>query len=149
PTNAFLAPHQLDASRCISYLTIEKRGEIPEDLREGVGRHVFGCDICQDVCPWNRKASASQHEQFAPRRELVNPPLDWLATMSEEDFRQTFRGSPIKRTKRAGLRRNAVLAMGNSGNPKFLPLLEELSGDGDETVAKHAQWAYSKLQRNS
>jgi len=147
PTHAFVAPYQLDSSRCIAYLTIEKRGALPQDeeLRSGIGRHVFGCDICQDVCPWNRKAPATKAAEFQPRRDLVNPALDWLAEISEEDFRRTFRGSPVRRAKRAGLRRNAVIAMGNSGDQKFLPLLEKLSGDEDEVVAESAAWAIQKL----
>ncbi|MGB6477736.1 MAG: tRNA epoxyqueuosine(34) reductase QueG [Candidatus Sulfotelmatobacter sp.] len=147
PTDAFIAPYQLDSSRCIGYLTIEKRGPIPEDeeLRSGMGRHVFGCDICQDVCPWNRKAPSTKAAEFQPRRDLVNPALDWLAEISEEDFRRIFRGSPVRRAKRAGLRRNAVIAMGNSGEPKFLPLLKKLAGDEDEVVAESAAWAIQTL----
>ena len=147
PTDAFIAPYQLESSRCIAYLTIEKRGTLPEDeeLRSGMGRHVFGCDICQDVCPWNRKAPATNAPEFQPRENLVNPPLDWLAEISEEDFRRTFRGSPVRRAKRAGLRRNAVIAMGNSGDQKFLPLLEKLAADEDEVVAESAVWAIRKL----
>ena len=146
PTDAFIGPYQLDATRCISYLTIEKRGEIPEGLRDGMGRHVFGCDICQDVCPWNRKAPSTQLEDFQPRPGLVNPALDWLAEMSAEEFRQTFRGSPIKRTKLGGLKRNAVIAMGNSGDRKFLPILERLSTDADPVLAETAKWARAKIQ---
>jgi epoxyqueuosine reductase len=146
PTDAILAPYQLDANRCISYLTIEKRGSIPEELRAGMGRHVFGCDICQDVCPWNRKAPATTAPEFSAREGLVNPALDWLAEMSAEDFRATFRGSPIRRTKRSGLRRNAVIAMGNSGDRHFLPLLEALVLDEDEAVAGSARWAVQKLR---
>jgi len=149
PTHAFIAPYQLDSNKCISYLTIEKRGALPEDeeLRAGMGRHIFGCDICQDVCPWNRKAPVTQAEEFQPRPELVNPPLEWLAEMSAEEFRQTFRGSPVRRAKPAGLRRNAVIAMGNSGDRKFLPLLERLAEDEDEdeVVAESAAWAIQKL----
>ncbi len=148
PTEAFIAPRRLDASRCISYLTIEKRGDSPEYLREGIGRHVFGCDICQDVCPWNRKARAitSEHD-FRPRALLVNPSLEWLATISEEDFQTTFRGSPIKRTKRSGIRRNAVIAMGNSGNPEFVASLRQIADhDPDEVVAEHARWALKKIE---
>src|SRR5438270_10226900 len=110
PTDAFVAPYQLDASKCISYLTIEKRGAIPEELREGVGQHVFGCDICQDVCPWNHKAPFTTNDEFQPRPELVNPALDWLAQLHDEEFRRTFRRSPVKRTKLSGLRRNAAIA---------------------------------------
>ena len=147
PTDAILAPYQLDANRCISYLTIEKRGSIPEELRADIGRHVFGCDICQDVCPWNRKAPATTAPEFAAREGLVNPALDWLAEMSAEEFRETFRGSPIRRTKRSGLRRNAVIAMGNSGNRHFLPLLEGLIVDEDEAVADSAHWAAEELRK--
>ena len=149
PTDAILAPYQLDSNKCISYLTIEKRGSIPEDLRAGIGRHVFGCDICQDVCPWNRKAVASSAPEFEPRAGLVNPALAWLAEMSAEEFRETFRGSPIRRTKRSGLRRNAAIAMGNSGNRQFLPLLEQLSCDEDESVAESARWAAGRLQKRT
>jgi epoxyqueuosine reductase len=145
PTDALLGPYQLDANKCISYLTIEKRGSIPEGLRAGMGRHVFGCDICQDVCPWNRKAPASMVPEFEPRAGLVNPALTWLAEMSAEEFRGAFRGSPIRRTKRNGLRRNAAIAMGNSRNQEFLPLLDQLAGDEDESVAESAQWARTRL----
>jgi len=146
PTDAILAPYQLDSNRCISYLTIEKRGGIPDDLRVGMGRHVFGCDICQDVCPWNRKAPVSAGDEFSPRPGLVNPALDWLAEMSAEEFRDTFCGSPIRRTKCNGLRRNAAIAMGNSAQQEFLPILEKLASDEDETVAESARWAIGRLQ---
>ncbi|HYX68009.1 MAG TPA: tRNA epoxyqueuosine(34) reductase QueG [Terriglobales bacterium] len=146
PTHAFLGAHQLDATKCISYLTIEKRGAIPEELREGMGRHVFGCDICQEVCPWNRKAPVTTLADFQPQPELVNPALEWLAQMSEEDFRSRFRGSPLKRAKRAGLRRNAIVALGNSGDRRFLPLLRDLAADPDPNLSSHAQWALRRLQ---
>ncbi|HEY1800639.1 MAG TPA: tRNA epoxyqueuosine(34) reductase QueG [Terriglobales bacterium] len=150
PTDALLSPYQLDATKCISYLTIEKRGETPEDLREGMGRHVFGCDICQDVCPWNRKSPASAAPEFQPREGLVNPALAWLAEISEEEFREKFRGSAIRRAKRTGLRRNAVIAMGNSGDAAFLPMLEKLTADKNEdpVLQEHAQWARKKLDRS-
>src|SRR5271170_6762944 len=145
PTDALIAPYQLDSNRCIAYLTIEKRGAIPEHLRDGMGRHVFGCDICQDVCPWNRKAPATTAEEFQPREGLVNPALEWLAEMSAEEFREKFRGSPLRRTKRTGIRRNAAIAMGNSGDRRFLPVLETLSSDEDPIVAESARWAAGKL----
>jgi epoxyqueuosine reductase len=148
PTVALIEPYKLDSNRCISCLTIEKRGAIPEDLRAEMGRHIFGCDICQDVCPWNRKAPAASAPEFEPRPGLVNPALAWLAEMSPEGFRETFRGSPIRRTKRSGLRRNAVIAMGNSGSAEFLPLLEKLSADEDEVVAESARWAKTQLNRS-
>ena len=145
PTDALLEPYKLDANKCISYLTIEKRGEIPEPMRGGMGRHVYGCDICQDVCPWNRKAPVTSVEEFQPREGLVNPALEWLAEMSVEEFREKFRRSPIRRTKRTGLRRNAVVAIGNSGDRRFVPLLEKLSEDEDPVVAEHAEWAKGVL----
>jgi epoxyqueuosine reductase len=146
PTDALIAPYQLDSNRCISYLTIEKRGAIPEDMREGIGRHVCGCDICQDVCPWNRKAPATSAPEFQAREGLVNPALDWLAEMTTEEFREKFRGSAVRRAKRSGLRRNAVIAMGNSGDRRFGPLLNKLKADEDKTVAESAEWAAKRLQ---
>jgi epoxyqueuosine reductase len=145
PTDALIAPYQLDSNRCISYLTIEKRGAIREDIRSGMGRHIFGCDICQDVCPWNRKAPATTAAEFQARPELLNPALDWLAEISPEEFRSAFKNSPLRRAKRAGLRRNAVLAMGNSGNKKFLAQLERLAADEDEVIAESAAWAIQKI----
>jgi epoxyqueuosine reductase len=157
PTGALLEPYKLDATRCISYLTIEKRGEIPEDMRSGMGNHIFGCDICQDVCPWNGgaarrspaarspKAPATEAAEFQPRPGLVNPPLQQIASMTREDFQQTFRRSPVKRAKYSGLRRNAVIAMGNSGERSFLPQLHELAQDPDPDVAEHARWAIRQL----
>jgi epoxyqueuosine reductase len=149
PTDALIAPYQLDSNKCISYLTIEKRGAIPEEMREGIGRHVFGCDICQDVCPWNRKAPPTSAAEFQPREGLVNPALEWLAEMSAEQFREKFRGSPIRRTKRTGLRRNAAIAMGNSGDRQFVPVLEKLAADDDPVVAEAARWSVERLSTPS
>ena len=149
PTNAILEPYKLDSNRCISYLTIEKRRSIPEELRAGMGHHVFGCDICQDVCPWNRKAPASAAPEFAPREDLLNPALDWLAEMSAEEFQETFRRSPVRRAKRSGLRRNVAIAMGNSGRREFLPALDALQVDEDESVAESARWAKARLQQSN
>ena len=145
PTQAIIAPGELDARLCISYLTIEKRGEIPDHLRPAVGRHVFGCDICQDVCPWNRKAPVTSAPEFEAREGLVNPALQWLAEMQPEEFRLVFRGSPVRRAKLSGLRRNAVIAMANSGHKKFVPTLKKLCEDSDAEVAEHARWAIAKL----
>ena len=148
PTDAIIAPGKLDARRCIAYLTIEKRGEIPPEFRSAVGHHVFGCDICQDVCPWNTKAGnapPASADEFQPQEELVHPELQWLAEMTEENFRETFRGSPIKRTKYAGLRRNVAVAMGNSGNKEFIPQLRKMAADADPVVAEHARWALQQL----
>jgi epoxyqueuosine reductase len=145
PTNAFPAPYQLDATRCVSYLTIELRGSIPEELRPGIGRQVFGCDICQDVCPWNRHAPPTMLPDLQPRPELVNPDLASLAQLRPEEFRQLFRGSPVKRAKLSGLRRNAVIAMANSGNEHYLSLLQQLCSDEDAAVAEHARWGANQL----
>ena len=147
PTQAITAPGELDARLCISYLTIEKRGTIPEELREGIGRHVFGCDICQDVCPWNRRAPVTSAAEFEAREGLVNPSLEWLAEMEAAAFREVFRGSPVRRAKLSGLRRNAAVAMGNSGDKKFVPTLKELCEDADAVVAEHARWALGRLER--
>ena len=149
PTQAIVAPGELDARLCISYLTIEKRDEIPDELRSGLGRHVFGCDICQDVCPWNRKAPVTSAAEFEAREGLVNPALGWLAEMQPEEFREVFRGSPVRRAKLSGLRRNAVIAMGNSGSKKFVPTLKKLCEDSDPVVAEHARWAVAILERES
>jgi len=117
-------------------------------MREGIGRQVFGCDICQDVCPWNQKAPANNASEFQPRAEMVNPALAWLAELSVQEFQEKFRGSPLKRAKRNGIRRNAVVAIGNSGDKSFLPLLAELRNDEDENVAEHARWAEKQLTEN-
>ena len=146
PTDALLAPYQLDSNKCISYLTIEKRGSIPEEIRAGIGQQIFGCDICQDVCPWNRRAPASTAPEFEPRPGLVNPALAWLAEMSAEEFRDAFRGSAIRRTKRSGMRRNVAIAIGNSENAEFLPVLDRMIGDEDESVAESARWAKERLR---
>ncbi len=149
PTDAIVEPYQLDSNRCIAYLTIEKRGPIPEDLRVGIGRHVFGCDICQDVCPWNRKAPVTEKPEFTPRPGLVNPALDWLAEMSADEFKHTFRGSPIRRTKHSGLLRNAAIAIGNSGDPRFLPALEKLASNSEDVVNESASWAVRRLKEQT
>jgi epoxyqueuosine reductase len=149
PTQAFIAPGQLDARRCIAYLTIEQRGPVPEELRENMGRHLFGCDICQDVCPWNRRAPASTDPAFVPRTQLVNPELDWISGMNVEDFQVHFRGSPVKRAKFRGLLRSAAIAMGNSSERAFLPRLRELAEHPDAVVAEHARWAIARLERKT
>jgi epoxyqueuosine reductase len=150
PTQAFVAPGKLDASRCIAYLTIEKRGAIAEELRPAMGHHLFGCDICQDVCPWNNKpdnAPASTAPEFQPIAKFFHPDLLWLAAMNEEIYRDTFRGSPVKRAKFSGLRRNVAVAMGNSGNREFVPALRKMAEGDDPVVAEHARWAIARLER--
>jgi epoxyqueuosine reductase len=146
PTNAFTAPYQLDATKCISYLTIEKRGSIPEEFRHGIGRQVFGCDVCQDVCPWNRQAPVTTTPDFEARPGLVNPELDWLARLTLEEFREAFRNTPVKRVKHPGLLRNVAIAMGNSSEQKFLPVLKLLAQNDDHAVAEAADWAIRRLQ---
>jgi epoxyqueuosine reductase len=108
-----LEPYSMDASRCIAYLTIENRGEIAADLQAALGRNVFGCDICQEVCPWNRRAPVTDWPELSARPELVNPALDWLESLGEEDYRRLFRASPVARTKQAGLQRNVAIALRN------------------------------------
>jgi epoxyqueuosine reductase len=145
PTGALRAPYVLDARRCISYLTIELRGAIPERLREALGRHVFGCDICQDVCPWNRKRRHRGPQVFSPRTGLVAPLLEDLAGLDGEGFGARFRRSPIKRAKRRGLLRNVAVALGNLRQASGAPALEALAGDEDAVVREHAKWALRKL----
>ncbi|MBS1821059.1 MAG: tRNA epoxyqueuosine(34) reductase QueG [Acidobacteria bacterium] len=145
PTNALVAPREMDASRCISYLTIEKKGDIPVDLRGQMGRQVFGCDICQDVCPWNRRAPIAVKQGMTPRGELVNPPLTWLASLDAKGFREQFKGSPLERTRRKRLHRNVAVAMGNSGDAVFLPQLKLWSEGEDDVLARTARWAMERI----
>jgi epoxyqueuosine reductase len=153
PTDALLATQSsqsarlMDASRCIAYLTIEKKGSIPEDLRPLIGRQVFGCDICQDVCPWNSKAPISEANPLPPRRELVNPALDWLAAMDGPAFNRMFRGSPLERTRRKRVLRNVAIAMGNSEQTEFLPQLEAWAAGDEPLLAEAATWAITRLRK--
>jgi epoxyqueuosine reductase len=134
PTQALIEPYQMDATRCISYLTIEHRGDIREELRSGMGRQIFGCDICQDVCPWNRKAPVDFGVQdIALRPELINPDLGWLADLDFAGFERLFNGSPVRRAGFLGLRRNLAIAMGNSGLARFRPWLEHWVDDEDNS----------------
>jgi epoxyqueuosine reductase len=151
PTDALIAPYQMDARRCISYLTIEHKGPIGELLMPGMGRQVFGCDICQDVCPWNGKARRAGpivvDTELEPRPELVNPQLDWLGSLDEQSFEKQFNGSPVRRTGFNGLRRNVAIAMGNSGLTRFVPRLKEWATATDEGLRAAAQWALGRLTR--
>jgi epoxyqueuosine reductase len=149
PTNALDAPYQMNASRCISYLTIEHKGPMDEGLMAGMGRQVFGCDICQDVCPWNRKAPIAADPQLEPRPELVNPLLDWLADMDQAEFEARFNGSPVRRAGFDGLRRNIAIAMGNSGLERFVPVLKIWSDSTEEGLRTAAQWALRRLSRTA
>jgi len=171
PTQAFVEPYVMDARKCISYLTIELRGAIPEEFREPMGNHVFGCDICQDVCPWNRRAPISTIPQFQPRvfplpeenlpgtsalsqdQSLLLPRLEWLVQLTETEFRELFRDSPIKRTKWSGLVRNACIALGNShlgratpAHTRIMGLLERLAASPEQVVAESALWVLSRIQ---
>jgi epoxyqueuosine reductase len=145
PTRALVAPGVLDARRCISYLTIELKGPVPEGLREGMGRHVFGCDICQDVCPWNRRRRHRGKDAFSPRPGAVAPDLAALAGLDAEAFRERFRRSPVKRAKRRGFLRNVAVALGNAGDASHRALLERLEADEDPVVREHAAWGRRRL----
>ena len=145
PTDALIAPRQMDASRCISYLTIEKKGSISEELRPLMGRQVFGCDICQDVCPWNRKAPIAAATAWPVREELVNPPLEWLAAMDAKQFKRAFRGSPLERTGRKRMLRNVAIAMGNSGDAAHEKTLRDMMEQEDVVVKDAAAWALRQL----
>ena len=153
PTAALVEPYVLDARRCISYLTIEHRGALPEELRPAMGAHVFGCDICQDVCPYNRKAPVASTPEFEPRDGLLAPSLEWLASLSEREYQEIFRGSAMKRAKYQGLVRNACIALGNAA-PQFAPaaservraLLARLSASADPVIAEHAAWALTHVE---
>jgi epoxyqueuosine reductase len=175
PTHAFTEPRVLDARRCISYLTIELRAAIPEELRPAMGNAVIGCDICQDVCPWNRKAPVTTLAAFQPRdltivqsgkenietgenesqpaATLFAPELEWLASLTQQEFSSVFRGSAVKRAKWRGLVRNACVALGNSKilrnsgtYSRVLALLAKLAGGSDQLISEHAQWAISRLK---
>ena len=148
PTDALVAPREMDASRCISYLTIELKGSIPAELREGMGRQVFGCDICQDVCPWNRRAPAMGADGLRTRGELVNPALSWLAELDDAGFKREFKGSPLERTKRRRVQRNVATAMGNSGESRFGPQLEAWTKGEDAVLAEAATWALERVRKS-
>ena len=152
PTDALLgskdptAPREMDASRCIAYLTIEKKGAIEEGLRGQMGRQVFGCDICQDVCPWNRRAPVASREGMEPRHELVNPALEWLAEMDSREFKRRFKGSPLERTGRKRLLRNVAIAMGNSGEEQYLAQLKAWAANSEDAVlSETVEWAQARI----
>jgi epoxyqueuosine reductase len=150
PTGALTAPYQMDATKCISYLTIEHKGPIASEFISGMGRQVFGCDICQDVCPWNRKAPISTDPELEPREELVNPSLDWLASLDEQQWESLFNGSPIRRAGFIGMQRNIAIAIGNAAatgsvETSFLPRLTQWAKSADEGLRIAARWALGKL----
>ena len=144
PTDAFVSPYELDNTRCISYLTIEHRGPIPHELRPLMQDWVFGCDICQDVCPVNLKVS-STHEPAFGKTDSASLDLIWILEMSEAQFRERFRHSPIKRAKRVGLQRNACVALGNIGDLSTVPALAQALTEGEPLVRGHAAWALGHI----
>jgi epoxyqueuosine reductase len=147
PTGAFVEPYLLDARRCISYLTIELKGPIPRELRPAMGNRIFGCDICQEVCPWNRRfARPSPEPAFQPRPGAIAPHLLDLLALDDGGFRQRFGGSPIKRAKRRGLLRNVAVALGNWGSPSAIPALSHALHDGEPLIRGHAAWALGRIR---
>ena len=145
PTDAFPAPYQLDARRCISYLTIEHKGPVDEGLREGLGNRIYGCDDCLAVCPWNKFAVEAREIRYQARPELLAPDLGALAGLDDAGFREMFSKSPIKRIGRNRFVRNVLYAIGNSGAARFLPVAQQLLDDDDAAVADAARWAVAKL----
>lgn len=145
PTDAFPAPFQLDARRCISYLTIEHKGPVDEDLRPGLGNRIYGCDDCLAVCPWNKFAVEAREVKYHARPDLVAPPLAELAALDDAAFRARFSGSPIKRIGRDRFVRNVLYAIGNSGDPALQPVAQDLCEDADAAVRDAARWAVMRL----
>jgi epoxyqueuosine reductase len=146
PTQAFPAPGVLDSRRCISYLTIELRGPVPEELRRSMGDWLFGCDICQEVCPWNRKAPLTREPELQPRADLEAVDPAELLGLSEADFRRRFRGTALTRAKRSGLLRNAAIILGNRGDPAALPPLRQAADDPDPVIRDAARWAIEQIE---
>jgi epoxyqueuosine reductase len=145
PTDAFPSPYRLDATRCISYLTIEHHGPIPLELRPLMGNRIYGCDDCLAVCPWNRFANATPHEKLRARHDLTAPRLSELAALDDAGFRTMFVGSPIKRIGRGRFVRNVLIAIGNSGDPALRSAAQALTADPDPVVADAARWACERL----
>lgn len=146
PTGAITAPQQLDARRCISYLTIELKGSIPEELRPLIGDRIYGCDDCLEACPWNRFAEASHETAFAARPFVYGMALRDFLALDDDGFRALFRKSPIKRIKRRGFLRNVCVALGNVGTDDDLPALERAAADPEPLIAEHAQWAIARIR---
>jgi len=153
PTDAFPAPYVLDATRCLAYTTIELRGSIPEPLREPQGSWVFGCDVCQEVCPWNRRRGREVppnrqglRERMAPAPAWRDPPLAWILELDEEAFRDATRRTALRRAKHRGLLRNALVAAGNSGDRRLVPQVRRHARGDDPLLAEHARWALERLE---
>jgi epoxyqueuosine reductase len=149
PTDAFPEPGILDARKCISYLTIELKGAIPPELRPGMGDWLFGCDICQEVCPWNRRAPLATEPALQPRADLEAIDPVELLTLSEEEFRHRFRGTALMRPKRRGLLRNACIILGNRGDPAALPALQRALADSEPLVRDAAAWAIERIRTHT
>ena len=146
PTRAITAPYQLDARRCISYLTIELKGSIPEEFRSAIGNRIYGCDDCVQVCPWNRFAREGRMMKPHARPDLDTPDLIGLLALDDAGFKRRFAGTPIMRTKRRGLLRNVCVALGNTGDHTALPALKRAAGDKEPLIAEHARWAIEQIQ---
>jgi epoxyqueuosine reductase len=146
PTGAITGPHQLDARRCISYLTIELKGAIPLELRPLIGDRIFGCDDCLDACPWNRFAQESRESAFSARRSTTGMSLREYLQLNDDQFRRLFKNSPIKRIKRRGFLRNVCVGLGNIGDPSDLPALECAAADVEPLIAEHATWAIRQIR---
>jgi epoxyqueuosine reductase len=153
PTGAFTEPRVLDARRCIAYTTIEDLGPIPEELRRAHGDRLFGCDACQEACPWNRRRGREippdplgLRERLAPRSPWLYPTLEWILKLDEEAWRRATRRSSLRRAKYRGLLRNTLIAAGNSGDPSLRPLIERHANGGDPLLAEHAHWALTRLE---
>jgi epoxyqueuosine reductase len=147
PTDAIVEPYVLDSRKCISYLNIELKGPIPDELKEGIGHHLFGCDICQDVCPWNNRAPVGAEPQLSARQELFWPELETLIELDDDGWRSLVRGTSMKRARVRGLIRNLMVVVGNSGLRKLSPRLDRFLGYPDPDVRSHARWAQQKLNR--
>ena len=147
PTRAITARFQLDARLCISYLTIELKGAIPEELRPAIGNRIYGCDDCLAVCPWNRFAQQGQLMRAHARPELATPDLLALLSLDEEGFQSRFAGTPMLRTKRRGLLRNVCVALGNTGDAGALPALEKAAADPEPLISEHARWAIARIRK--
>lgn len=149
PTAAITAPRRLDARRCISYLTIENKGPIPEEFREAMGNRIYGCDDCLDACPWNRFARTAREASFLARKEIFGHHLRDFLGLDDVAFNKLFQKSPIKRIKRVRFLRNVCVALGNVGGPSDLPALEMAAKDPDPLIAEHAHWAIAQIQRKT
>jgi epoxyqueuosine reductase len=151
PTGAIVAPYTVDAPRCLSFQTIEQRGAIPREIRPLLGDWIFGCDVCQDVCPYTKAAQPVDDPDVMPRAtENAYPSLEWILSMTEEQFRTVYRQTPVLRAKRRGLARNAAVALGNTGNERDIPVLERALREHDETLVRgHAAWALGHLAGSS